>query len=114
MSELTPFRIRKIREFWDLSQQELADLCGLPQHRIASMEDGALLPNSNDLCALVPKLRVSADYLLGLSDIPNPAPGRLSRQEAEAMARAMETMLEVLRENPLEALSEDTQQPDGN
>ena len=89
-------------------------MCGLDKDRIVSMERGALLPNANDLCALVPKLRVSADYLLGLSDVPNPAPSQLSRQEAEAMARAMEAALEVLRENPLEALREDTQQPDGD
>ena len=61
-------RMRDLREDHDKTQQEIADLLGTSQTMYARYERGANELPIRHLIALCKYYRVSADYLLGLSD----------------------------------------------
>lgn len=65
-------RIREIREmkFWSL--RKLSEKSGVSVSKLSRIENGELQTISSDtLIALVPVLEISADYILGLTDIKN-------------------------------------------
>lgn len=64
MSERILLRRRQL----ELSQQELAEQCGFPYQVISGLERGRQSVYAERLKILAQALRVSADYLLGLSD----------------------------------------------
>ena len=64
MSERILLRRRQL----DLSQQELAEQCGFPYQVISGLERGRQSIYAERLKLLAQALRVSTDYLLGLSD----------------------------------------------
>ncbi len=53
----------------NLSQLQLAALCNVQQSCVSKWERGSTLPDAETLCVICKKLNVTADYLLGLSDI---------------------------------------------
>ena len=61
-------RIRDLREDHDKTQQEIADMLGTSQTRYARYERGANELPLRHLVKLCRYYRVSADYVLGLSD----------------------------------------------
>jgi len=63
-------RIRDLREDHDLTQQEVADVLGTSQTMYARYERGANELPIHHLLSLCRLYRVSADYILGLSDRP--------------------------------------------
>ena len=65
-------RIRDLREDHDKTQQELADMLGTSQTMYARYERGANELPLRHLVKLCRYYGVSADYILGLSDIPRP------------------------------------------
>jgi transcriptional regulator with XRE-family HTH domain len=67
------YRIRERRKALGLSQDDLAELAGCLQTQISRYENNEALPQSDALRALAKALGVSADWLLGLSDVPVPA-----------------------------------------
>ena len=63
-------RLQKIRKRNGFSQFETAKALGISQPTVSSYEKGQTLPNMEKLLLLCNQLDVSADYLLGLSDVP--------------------------------------------
>lgn len=61
-------RIRDLREDNDKTQQEIADLLGTSQTMYARYERGANEMPLRHLLKLCQYYRVSADYILGLTD----------------------------------------------
>ncbi len=61
-------RMRDLREDHDLTQQNVADILGTSQTMYARYERGANELPIHHLLTLCEYYKVSADYLLGLSD----------------------------------------------
>ena len=61
-------KIRDLREDHDKTQQEIADVLGTSQTMYARYERGANELPVHHLISLCKYYRVSADYILGLSD----------------------------------------------
>lgn len=61
-------RIRDLREDHDKTQQEIADMLGTSQTMYARYERGANELPLRHLVKLCKYYRVSADYILGLTD----------------------------------------------
>ena len=68
MRELYMKRIRDLREDHDKTQQEIAEVLGTSQTMYARYERGANELPLRHLVVLCNYYRVSADYILGLSD----------------------------------------------
>jgi transcriptional regulator with XRE-family HTH domain len=64
-------RLRRARERMHLSQEELAAALGTQQQAIQRWEKERVEPNSVTLKQMADVLRVTTDYLLGLSDEPS-------------------------------------------
>ena len=65
-------RIRDLREDNDRTQQEIADILGTSQTMYARYERGANEMPIRHLITLCKYYNVSADYILGMTDIPKP------------------------------------------
>ncbi|MBP3321661.1 MAG: helix-turn-helix transcriptional regulator [Clostridia bacterium] len=65
-------RMRDLREDSDKTQQQIADVLGTSQTMYARYERGANELPIRHLMKLCDYYHVSADYLLGRSDIKNP------------------------------------------
>ena len=65
-------RIRELREDSDLSQKQLADYLQIHQTTYSSYELGKLGVTAEVLIKLADFYSVSADYILGLTDIRTP------------------------------------------
>jgi transcriptional regulator with XRE-family HTH domain len=63
-------RLRQVRELRGLSKRHLARLSGVGEMQIVRYESGANDPSTENLRKLADVLRVSSDYLLGISDDP--------------------------------------------
>ena len=64
-------RLRDLREDHDKTQQQIAEVLGTSQTMYARYERGANELPLRHLVTLCRYYRVSADYILGLSDQPN-------------------------------------------
>jgi transcriptional regulator with XRE-family HTH domain len=69
---LQPDRIKQRRHALHLSQEQLAELVGVNQPQISRWELGINDIGGDTLTTLSRALGTSADWLLGLSDIPFP------------------------------------------
>ena len=67
-------RIRDLREDNDLTQQKVAEFLGTSQTMYARYERGANELPLHHLLSLCELYKVSADYILGLSDNPKVRP----------------------------------------
>jgi transcriptional regulator with XRE-family HTH domain len=67
-------RIAKLRRAAGLSQQRLADACGLHRSQISNYERGAHIPGADALERLALGLKTTTDYLLGRTSDPSAAP----------------------------------------
>ena len=65
-------RLRELRKERGLSQVELGEYLGYGYTAISSYETGRNEPSYTDLIRICQILDVSADYMLGLSDIQKP------------------------------------------
>jgi len=61
-------RVHMRRRALGLTQQQLAELCGFPYQIISRVEKGHQDLYAQRLALIAKHLRVSADYLLGLTD----------------------------------------------
>ena len=68
MDKIYVKRIRDLREDSDKTQQEIADILGTSQTMYARYERGANELPIRHLIVLCQCYKVSADYILGLSD----------------------------------------------
>ena len=84
-------RIRDLREDSDKTQQEIADILGTSQTMYARYERGANEIPVHHIITLCRYYRVSADYILGLSD---------KRQKITIFITAYGDLLSLLNTNP--------------
>lgn len=77
---MTYKRIRELREDRDLSQAQIASAIGLSQRAYSYYETGARMIPPWVLCALAAYYETSVDYLLELTDVPNPYPERFTQK----------------------------------
>ena len=71
MQNMFSTRLRNLREDADLNQTQLADAVQMTQRKISYIECGKFEPSLDDIISLCRYFKVSADYLLGLSDEMN-------------------------------------------
>lgn len=64
-------RLRSIREAHGMTQKDLGDILKLQNSVISKYERGAVALSGDLICQICEIFDVSADYLLGLSDIRN-------------------------------------------
>lgn len=69
---MTKTRIRFLREQSGKTQGELADLLNVKRYTVSDWENERTEPDIESINNLSKIFNVSTDYLLGLSDIPNP------------------------------------------
>ncbi len=76
-------RVKSIREFHGITQEQLAEQIGVAVLQINRYENNKTEPNGETVGKIALALQVSADYLLGLTDDPVPAhgTGKLSVRE---------------------------------
>lgn len=72
MEVLFAKRLRELRKEKGFSQVELGEVLGYGYTAISSYESGRNEPRFADLIRICETLDVSADYLLGISDIRKP------------------------------------------
>jgi transcriptional regulator with XRE-family HTH domain len=65
-------RLKDIREDRDITQKEIADYLHIKQNTYSQYESGKRQLPIEALIALADYYHVTTDYLLGISDIPNP------------------------------------------
>lgn len=65
--------LRRFREEFGLSQKDVADQLGILPQAYSRYETGKFQPKVNDLLKLAATYNVSTDYLLGLSNAPQPS-----------------------------------------
>ena len=65
-------RLRGLREDANQNQTQLAEILNTTQKKISRIETGENEPNLHDIQTLCCYYNVSADYLLGLIDVPQP------------------------------------------
>lgn len=61
-------RLKKLREQRGMSQQLIADLCGLHRNTISVYESGDVSPSIEHLMLICDALNVSSDYILGIGE----------------------------------------------
>ena len=66
------YRIRNLREDRDLSQSVIAKVIRTTQQQYSKIESGKADISGEKLKLLAEFYNVSADYILGLADDPNP------------------------------------------
>lgn len=76
MEQPSPFaaRLREQRERANLTQDALGDRVGVRQGTVSSWETDATEPRVSEIRSLAKILACTTDYLLGLSDAPQPMP----------------------------------------
>ena len=94
---LFPTRLRDLRKEKGVSQQECADTIGVVKSTLGLWENGDTLPDARSLAQMAEYYGVSADYLLGLSDVKSPD---VSIQKmCELTGLSEQTVEELIRNN---------------
>ena len=62
-------RFIELREDYDMKQAEFAEFLGIPTGSVGGYESGKKFPNGKTLFKISKKCNISADYLIGLSDV---------------------------------------------
>ena len=70
-------RLKEIRERMGISQRSFAKMLGLDPAQLFRYERGERVPTEPVIKQVAEKLKVSTDYLLGLTDDPSPKSGEL-------------------------------------
>lgn len=65
-------RLKELRKKRKFTMQEMADYVGVAKSTYAGYESGYRQPTLESIQTVSRKLRTSADYLLGLTDYPEP------------------------------------------
>lgn len=87
-------RLRELRKEKGLSQVELGEHLGYGYTAISSYETGRNEPSYSDLIRICEMLDVSADYILGISDIRKP----YAVLEKNALVRLQNRAMELAKE----------------
>ena len=76
LGDLMETRIKAMREDRDLTQKAIAEMLGVSQRKYSYLETGTQQWTDELLAALASFYQTSVDYLLGLTDVPQPYPRR--------------------------------------
>jgi len=104
MANIFGARLKEIRKAKNMSQAELAEAVGTSQSRIADYEAGKTFPTVPVIIRIAKFLNVSADYLLGLTDNPQPwnndLPESVKKQleDYKKWKKKQEKLLKLLQE----------------
>ena len=82
-------RLSNIRKARNLLSYELADKVGISHARMSNYERDRVQMDNETLVAVCKNLRVSSDYLLGLSTFPFDFNNDFSNEEVEFMLSAL-------------------------
>ena len=63
-------RVREVRKLHGETQKELGEVIGTKANNVSEIESGKKTTTSENIAKICRHYRVSADYLLGLSDDP--------------------------------------------
>ena len=77
-----------------VTQQELAELLGIKREQVAYWENGTREPKAEQIFQIAEELGVSADYLLGFTDVPQYSP---DKQAAHAFTGLSSDTLSFLK-----------------
>jgi len=91
MQRAFPEILSALRHERQLSQRSAASALGISQALLSHYENGAREPGLAFVCRACDYYGVSADYLLGRSDSPNPA--RSAAETAQGFLDRMQTLL---------------------
>ena len=69
-TELFGLRLQEVRKLHNETQKDLGDIIGTRQTNVSEMESGKKTTTAEKIARICRHYRVSADYLLGLSDDP--------------------------------------------
>ena len=67
-----PSRLRKLMDEKGVTQRRLAEVIGMRPQTVSLYVTGQSVPDINCLCKIAEFFKVSADYLIGLTDSPTP------------------------------------------
>lgn len=93
-------RLRELMKTCDVTQQDVATAIGTTRQAISQYADGLVQPNIEKLYRMAEYFKVSADYLLGISDITS------VDMDDKAIAECLglsEISITTLKENPNKA-----------
>ena len=65
--------LKRFRKNYGITQKQVADTLGIKQQSYSPYETKNVTPSASVILKLAIAYNVSSDYLLGLSDVPNPA-----------------------------------------
>ena len=68
-------RLRSVRKDHHLTQKQLSEQIGVTERNLRHYELGTVKPGLDVILAILDNLNVSADYLLGRTDVPQVAKG---------------------------------------
>ncbi len=57
-------KIKQVRDFWDLKQQDVADICGVTASAVSQWENSVSIPRLQHLRALADYLNISINTLV--------------------------------------------------
>lgn len=89
-------RLKILRKELDMTQVELAKKLGYGYTAIANYEAGRNEPSLRDLVSICKIFDISADYLLGISDIRKPYDA-LEKNELELLYKELEKLEKMCR-----------------
>lgn len=90
-------RLRELRNEYGMVQEEVGAWFNMRKSTVSQWESGRL-PHPTIIAALARRLRVSTDYLLGISDIRSPADALVSRIAEEPAEYLPSEALERIEE----------------
>lgn len=110
LSEKIGARVRKVREYYKLTREELAEKSHISPQFLAQIENGQKSMTTNSLFNVTRALNVTSDYLLfGVEDLnlrktlACEALSSLSQQDQEITERIVQNILLLLRKTKMES-----------
>jgi len=100
--------LKRFRKEFRLTQKSVADTLKISQQSYQVYEKDSV-PSARIILELATKFSVSADYLLGLTDVPRPVPA--DRKLVAAIAACRDTIQEVLAQVDKEIADQQSPQP---
>lgn len=82
-------RLRELRDFTNphLTQKQVGELTGMSQRKISRLEKGDINPTPKEIVTLCEFYKVSADYILGLTDTYKSLPNNKGREKIQKERR---------------------------
>lgn len=99
-------RLRALRIAKNMTQSSIADALGIDRSRYVKWECGKARPSYESIIQICDYFKISADYILGITDDPTPHDGTVDRTAAAELIASGEAP-EITEEQLMERLPED-------